>query len=73
MCVEKCCSSARLYKQKAERMRRAYSLLFVVGRRLECPQKKKKNFGLYMDFLFFFHMYIDVPVQVFLDAGRVVG
>jgi hypothetical protein len=64
MCVEKCCSSARLYKQKAERMRRAYSLLFVVVVVVVVvvvlnaqKQKKQKNFGLYMDFYFFSHVY----------------
>ncbi len=59
MCVEKCCSSARLYKQRAERMRRAYSLLFVVVVVvvvvLNAPPKKK-NLGLYMDFYFFSHV-----------------
>jgi len=60
-------------------MRSAYSLLFVVVVVvvvvLNAKKKKKKKTTLDdCTWIFiFFHMYIDVPVQVFLDAGRVVG
>jgi hypothetical protein len=56
-------------------MRRAYSLLFVVVAVVVVVlNAKKRKTTLDCTWIFiFFHMYIDVPVQVFLDAGRVVG